>query len=174
MKEWWSKKTKARKIIIIIAGVLIVGAICSAAGVKPKEIEPVKTTTESPKREQKNTDGSLNYSDSGVDKEDFATYCQENYITLKKLIPSDRDIALVKILDYNEKLWELGDYTKDGDPLYMIQWNGEDRKTDEKVPFTCFVSAKDKDHIVVHEITMELETIYGKLEYYDKNGELVK
>ena len=180
MKDWWNNLKKPVKIIIIaVVAFFAIGIIGAAAGVNPDENTNDATKTETATQEQKqeaqtNADGSIEVTKNGVAKGDFATKCQEDYITLKNLIPKTRKISLINTLDYNEKLWGIGTYNSDGDELYMIQWNGKDKDLDQKVTFTCYASAKDKDNIKIYQVWMGEQILDGILEEYNEKGEKIE
>lgn len=172
MKKWWSKLNKTTKVLIII---FIAFVLIGCAGGASKPEEEVKKedaiSEEEVKKEKVAEDGSLNYNDNEVSREDLASYCQENYLILKNLVSDN--ISLIDIWNYNEKMWDVGYYTKDGDQILMVQWNGKNKKTDDRIPFSCYVSAKSKDDIIVHQVVMNGTVLDGSLVVYDKDGKLI-
>ena len=169
----WKALTKKQKIIGIVGIVVIVGTIGAITGVGKSDSNRTEShtnlqTTQEKKEKQKNDDGSYNYTDTNIDREDMATYCQENYFTLKKLTPSNT--LLVSITNYNEKMWDLGSYDSDHNKIWLVQWNGKNKQTDKLVSFSCYMTAKDKDNIKVYQVWIDSAVADGILEQYYADG----
>lgn len=175
MKDWWnSLETKTKVIVGVIGVFVVVGAIGAALGVKPAENTTTSTMTTTTPAPESNTeaDGSLKIAANGVSREDYATKCQDE-ITVKNVL--SKDITLISILSYNERMNDVGYRDKGGNQILMVQWNGKNKKTDELVTFTCYIGGADKDSLTVEYATINTSYLLGieKFEAYNKDGDRI-
>lgn len=154
--------SKKQKIVFwsitAIIAIMVVGAV---VGNKPKENSDTIL----------NSDGSFE-AFNGIELTTFSEKC-DDYLIIKNLVPSN--ISMTDVWNGNLRMWDSGaGYDKDGNKILIVQWNGKNKDSGDKVGFTCWVSGSDKDNIIVHEVSMDGQTLDGILITYDENGSRIE
>lgn len=102
------------------------------------------------------------------------------YFCKDQVISRHPQIENIKVSNYfgdYKEFYEHDDtFDKDGNHIIRYQWNGKNKQTGQNIGFSCYISGKSDNEIILHYLSAGSLDLYGSLNFeeYNKDGQIVQ